>query len=209
MPVFQYPDGHVVLHDDPMWRGQQPSLWETQVTNGWKGTSNDGQLRTNREAEDEKELLVVCESPDNSCLVANDNRISCGNLDETQCLDKGCCFESSTSVCYFNARSSPFYSLRTKWSHDSNYLKVNEDTFHKKPEMPCEICSKEKGWKGYNIDGHTICHNKPTSEGTQFKLNNGYLVIIQIKLLTKLFQCVRVSTTIYLDCNKCGTVNPL
>ena len=178
MPVFEYPDGHVVLHNDSMWRGQEPSLWGDQVTSAWKGTSQESQLRTNSDIEDEKELLVVCESLDNSCLVSNENRISCGNYTETQCQDRGCCHDSKSNGCFFNSKSSPFYSWRKKWSYDSNYLSITGDTFYKKPEMACEICPKDLGWKGYHINGHTICYNKPTDEGKEYQLVDTELVII-------------------------------
>ena len=147
------------------------------MTNKWKGTSNEGVLGTYTE-DVVNEHLVVCESPDNSCVVATDNKISCGNYDETQCQGRGCCFDSMTNSCYLNSKSSPFYSLRRKWSHDSYYVTINGDTFYEKPKMPCEICSEDEGWKGYNINGHTICHIKPTDEGIIYQLAKAELILI-------------------------------
>ena len=155
-----------------MWRGNQPNKLATHVKNRWKGQSHKGVLRT--VPEEGEELLVVCESSDDSCVVASDNRISCGRYDGEECKSRGCCYDASTTNCYMNAKSSPFYSLRRKWSHDSHYVTSSGDTFYKKPEMPCEICPKDIGWNGYNINGQTICHTKPTRNGMKSTFVQSY-----------------------------------
>lgn len=167
-PVFRYPDGHVVPDNDPMWRGQPPNSGALQVKNKWMQTTNKGVLTTL--SDNAETLLVVCETTDDSCIVAGENRISCGSHDEAQCRSRGCCYDSVSTVCYLNSKSSPFYSLRRKWSHDTHYVTKDENTFYKKPKMPCEVCPADLGWKGYHINGETICHTKPTDHGLTLTL---------------------------------------
>ena len=120
--------------------------------------------------EEGSNLMVVCETPDNSCNVALDNRINCGDYDQSSCIHRGCCYDAKTAICYFNSKSSPFYSLRTKSPRFSKYVGDAESNFYEKPKMPCEICPPSKDWKGYNVDGRTICHLQPSQEGKRYQL---------------------------------------
>ena len=151
----------MVALDDPMWRSTSATRG-SRVKVQWKEPESVAVLNP---TEDGSNLLVVCETPDNSCNVALDNRINCGDYDQQSCINKGCCYDANTANCYFNSKSSPFYSLRTKSPQDSKYSEDSESNFYKKPNMPCEICPKSQGWKGYIVYGQTICHVKPSQDG--------------------------------------------